>query len=98
MTMAMPERCKCGSGEHWFVCSCRKNKKQPHEILEELANRGYAPSLYYDDDGRWIVTDAGFNPLDGVGQYSIFVESTDLWSDNIVDAVNRYLANTGEEV
>jgi hypothetical protein len=72
---------------------------KPHEILEELSKRGYAPTLLYDDDGHWLVTDTGMQPISYKdGEYTNFVDTNDKWSDNITDAVNIYLVQTGEKL
>lgn len=71
---------------------------QPHEILEELCHRGYAPTLLYDDDGHWMVTDCGIQPVGGGdGEYTNFVTTRDKWYDNITNAVEAYKLETGEE-
>lgn len=74
-------------------------KKQPHEILEELSKRGYAPTLLYDDDGHWRVSGDGISPVFGEpGSYTSFVEEGEEWYDNITDAVNAYLKETEEDI
>ncbi len=73
---------------------------QPHEILEALTHRGYAPTLLYDDDGHWLVTDSGLTPIgDNVDDiYVTYVEENAKWYDNISEAVHAYLLETGEEI
>ena len=71
----------------------------PHEILEELANRGYCPVLLYDDNGKWLVCDSGMQPSSGgAGEYATFISTNDVWFDNITDAVNYYLKETEENI
>lgn len=73
--------------------------KLPHEILEELSKRGYAPTLLYDDDGHWRVSDGGVSPAPGEhGSFISFVEEGEVWFDNITDAVNAYLKETEEDI
>ena len=79
-------------------------------IIDELTKLGYAPSLLYDDDGRFAIAHDGYQTLQnnpdekdelgnpkGLGDMSLtYFISPELWKDTIREALNYYL-DTVEE-
>lgn len=68
----------------------------PHIALEVLTHLGMAPSLLYDDDGRWIVGSCGMGSIRMSDEpqemsLSFFLEDDAKWFPTIKEAVIDFL-------
>jgi hypothetical protein len=75
--------------------------KEKHDVLpfefiiEELTKLGFAPSLIYDDNGRFAIGDNGYQDISikdepSEKNISFFIEKND-WKNNIRAALRHYL-------
>jgi len=70
-------------------------------IFETLTSLGGCPNLLYDDDGRWAVTDDGYQNVNTTEEAidiktSFFVEK-EKWEDTIYKALENYFKRSSEE-
>ncbi len=75
-----------------------KNKEiNCEQALEELANNGYCPNLFNDDNGHWAISFTGYQTVclgddpEDVSTTS-FIKAKD-WKGNIYDALIWALEN-----
>lgn len=67
------------------------NQITTEDVLETITHWGWAPSLVFDDDGRWALSFVGTQPVimgdEPIEMHmTVFVEK-DYWCDSIREAV-----------
>jgi hypothetical protein len=63
-----------------------------NKALLDLCDKGYAPCLVSDDNGRWAVSCSGIYPASGEIRWMNVLLDDVIWCDTPESAVEKFLA------